>query len=376
MALKVLMVGGRRCGKTAALASIFNQMQNGPTNKTLTVSDQTKNESKIDPIDGKIKTKESLIRKTLELKHFITTQGNRSFMVDEGPTNLFWDYTLRLQIPGTSHYTDMIFRDSAGEYFDNSIHQDETEKFIKDADVFVVAVDSAYLMAGKDYENQAANIADKIHTFFTDIQATHKDPKLVIFVLIKCEKWLREGKAEALSNKVEATYQSTIQFLKATGNTEMWIIPIQTAGSIEFTDLRAPYILYNTKTEEKKRCSKITNNMVSLKDGKNYTLTANDIIQEDPDSVFFETDIPRPSAWYRLTDGKKSKYEPVNCEQLPLHIVRFLFNRLMANAHGGILGKVMNFFFGTITKAEMEQALNKLASLDLIKDSGDGIRQI
>ena len=41
--LKVLMMGGRRCGKTSALASLFDQMVNGATNQFLTVSDRTDN---------------------------------------------------------------------------------------------------------------------------------------------------------------------------------------------------------------------------------------------------------------------------------------------------------------------------------------------
>lgn len=39
--LKVLMMGGRRCGKTSALASLFDQMIHGKTNEFLTVCDKT-----------------------------------------------------------------------------------------------------------------------------------------------------------------------------------------------------------------------------------------------------------------------------------------------------------------------------------------------
>ena len=46
MALKVLMVGGRRCGKTSALAVMFEQMISGATNEFFTVSDSTKYETK------------------------------------------------------------------------------------------------------------------------------------------------------------------------------------------------------------------------------------------------------------------------------------------------------------------------------------------
>ena len=44
--LKVLMMGGRRCGKTSALACLFEQMVNGPVKNYFTVSDQTIRETK------------------------------------------------------------------------------------------------------------------------------------------------------------------------------------------------------------------------------------------------------------------------------------------------------------------------------------------
>ena len=44
--LKVIMMGGRRCGKTSALASLFEQMKNGPVREFFTVSDVTVLETK------------------------------------------------------------------------------------------------------------------------------------------------------------------------------------------------------------------------------------------------------------------------------------------------------------------------------------------
>lgn len=52
MAIKVLMMGGRRCGKTSALASLFYQMINGETKSILSVSDVTQPQTKIDPQTG------------------------------------------------------------------------------------------------------------------------------------------------------------------------------------------------------------------------------------------------------------------------------------------------------------------------------------
>ena len=75
--LKVLMMGGRRCGKTSALASLFDQMIHGKTNEFLTVCDKTVLEEK----DGE--KQDSLTGKRLELEHFISKGKNNTFIANK-----------------------------------------------------------------------------------------------------------------------------------------------------------------------------------------------------------------------------------------------------------------------------------------------------
>ena len=55
--LKVLMMGGRRCGKTSVLASMFERMSNGVANTYITVTDGTtlkvKDGERQDSLSGK-----------------------------------------------------------------------------------------------------------------------------------------------------------------------------------------------------------------------------------------------------------------------------------------------------------------------------------
>lgn len=100
---------------------------------------------------------------------------------------------------------------------------------------------------------------------------------------------------------------------------------------------------------------------------------------EDPDGVFFGKgmdDIVRPTEWFQLPHDREPKYAPYNCEQLPLHIIRFMFNKLKAEAPGGIFGDLLNLFFGTIRKEDLQNALDKLSKNDLIKDNTEGIKTI
>ncbi len=374
--LKVLMMGGRRCGKTSALASLFDQMIHGKTNEVLTVCDKTVLEYK----EGE--QQDSLANKRLKLEHFILNGGNNTFLVDEGPTRHFWDYTLQLQIPGTNKRMDILFRDSAGEFFDaGGVHHNEVVDFVKDCDVFVVVVDTPYLMSGNKIEAEAANVIDSIHTFLMQIDNDKgRKAKQVIFVPIKCEKWVKDGKINEVVNAIETSYSATIRDLKASNKTEISIIPIQTAGDILFADLREPYVLFNTLTNKQFRCSKISDRLVTLHNGKNHKVAEHEILNEDPEGVFVvggsPTGITRRAAWFNLPCDHKAQYTPYNCEQLPLHIIRFMFNKKKSEAPSGILAWLADFFFGTITAKDMQEALDKLSQENLIKDSGEGIKVI
>ena len=190
---------------------------------------------------------------------------------------------------------------------------------------------------------------------------------------------MQEGKADEVVAKVEATYNSTIKHLVATEKTEISIIPIQTAGDILFSDLRDPYILFNSVTNKTVKCSKFTNRIVTLNNGRNHTITEVETLQEDPQGVFFGKgleDIVRPTEWFHLPQDRDPKYAPYNCEQLPLHIIRFMFNKLKAEAPGGLLGKILSTVFGTMTKEDLQNALDKLSKNDLIKDNTEGIKTI
>lgn len=366
--LKVLMMGGRRCGKTSVLTSMFHQAINGDVNRIFTLNNATVRQTKGDEII------DSLENKRLELQNFIAKGGNRTFLADQNPTPNFWDYTLRLQIPGTGRDMEIVFRDSAGEVFDPANQNyAQTLDYVKECDVFIVVVDTPYLMAGSEVEKEAANIKDNIHTFLTNMN--RKKAVQVIFVPVKCEKWIKEGKIDSVTEAVKKLYEATIKDLLATPKIEVSIIPIQTAGDIVFKELREPYLLYNNITKKEQKCSldKYDKTIVITSDGKSHQLVDGEYVNEDPNGVFPGTPIVRPSAWYSLSHEPRAIYSPHNCELLVIHIIRFMFNKTKAEAPGGFFGWLFGLIFGTIKPAEMEEALKTLSDSGLIKDGGDGI---
>lgn len=390
--LRVIMMGGRRCGKTSALASLFEEMKNGPVKDYFTVSDRTVLETK------GFEVQDSLNDKTLELQNMLETNKNNSniFLVDKNPTSNFWLYKLHLQIPGTHREMDIEFRDSAGEFFEASgMHARETEEYIKGSDVFVIVVDTPYLMGSADEStkdlcpdsiNLGTNRVQDIQNFLTHIDDKDgQDAKMVVFVPLKCEKWAKEPNGlNKVTARIKEVYGTHIKNLSAYEKINICVIPMLTSGNILFSEFRKAY-LYNS-FEGTIRCCKIDDETIRKEDGENDLPMPGETVVEDAESVISGTNLARPYAWYQINPNDSS-FSPKNCDQLPLHIIRFMLMKLMdAEAkvkHGGLLGWIYDFLrdmidrirgiFGTMNTDEFKQIIGKMQRSGIIKDTGDGI---
>lgn len=393
--LKVLMMGGRRCGKTSALASIFEEMTNGPVKRYFTVSDRTVLQTK------GLETQDSLNDKTLELQNMLELNKDNSniFLVDKNPTEYFWDYNLHLQIPGTRQEMDMEFRDAAGEFFENnSSHSTETKEFMKECDVFVIVIDTPYLMGSVDEStrelcpesiNMGTNRINDIQHFLTYIDDNNgTDAKMVVFVPLKCEKWAKEPNGlNRVTERVKQVFDTHITNLKAFNKMSISIIPMLTCGNILFSEFRKAYV-YNS-IEGLVRCCKIGEDIIRNEEGDNEPLMPGETVLEDPQAVIAGTALLRPYSWFQI-NPEDNKFTPHNCDQLPLHIIRFMLLKLIdAEAqvkHEGILGSVFDFLksiinkirevFGSMDPDKLKQIIGTMQKDGIIKDNGYGIEII
>lgn len=364
---QVLMMGGNRCGKTSVLTSMFYQAINGDLNNIFTSSNVTPIHREDNEVIGLLENKR------LELQNFIMKGGNHIFLADRNPGRNIWYYTLRLQLPGTGRHMEIIFRDCPGTlFYPESPLSDNAMDYMRECDVFIVVVDTPYLMAGTDYEKEAANIKDSIHTFLTNMN--RNEVVQVIFVPVKCERWMKEGKIDRVTQAVEELYASTIRDLLATEEIEVSIIPVETAGDIVFEELRKSYVLCNNETGRQERCSLVEMNdtIVRLANGKIHQLRDSESVLEDMTSFFPFTSIERRNAWYSLWHNPKATYSPHNCEQLLIHILRFIYKKYIPKQLRYIMPPISPF--GGITIEEMKYILRELSRTGLIKDSGDGIK--
>ena len=372
--IKVLMVGGRRCGKTSALASMFNQMINGLVNSIFTVANSTVYvKGKISPITGLPEDQDTLESKNAELQCFLDTPNSKTFLVDSGPTHCTWTYKLKLLLPGTRRNMEIEFLDCPGEFFQAGMYDEDTNKFVEDSDVFVVMVDTPYLMDATKGVCNAVNCIADLQNFLTHIKNDDGEKaKMVVFVPIKCEKWIKENKIDDVCKRIEEVYAATIKALSAYNRMNIGIIPIETAGNILFSEFKEAYTL-TTPSGETSRCCKLSETMIRKEDGTMLKLKQGYNLNKDMESIIKPTSILRPYAWYHINmQAEGDLYAPHNCDQLPLHILEFITKKLSVEGRGVFT----SWLIGDISRDTMEQKLRQIQDKGLIKVGVDGIRYI
>lgn len=404
--LKGLMMGGQRVGKSSALAAIMDAFISGAEKDILTAKDSTT----LAKIEGERQT--SIASKLAEVKEMLVKNSGKTIIVNSGKTNKKWDYNLELTLTGTTDSMNITFTDVNGEFFEGgNIHQEEIIDLVKEYDVFIVAIDTPFLMESKNDDsdlvnsvvNEAYNCTLSIHTFLTQINDNDgKDAKLVIFTPIKCEYWAKRNLLDKVVEAVKDDYKTSINALRKYKSVQLEILPVQTVGSAEFSEhlealicewTEKRFIFFSKECSSK--CSELQNGNIRLSNGDIRAKSSFKKIQEDLDAVLIpDTDIIRPNSWFRIDSPV---YKPHNCEQLALHILEFMLAKVVdakiteeQNQNPLIRGirRAANFIlnvgtlglweklcdlFGGISIEQMQNAMKKLNDRNLIKHSGEGI---
>lgn len=406
--LKVLMMGGQRTGKTSMLAGLIDSMTHGPVKDIIEVKDVTESEV----------ASQKLIKSIETLKWHLLTSYGKTYLVDDGKSGEFEDFTLQIRIPKTNHKMDIVFSDVSGEYYDmGGTHSEEVVDKVREYDVFLVAIDTPNLMEAVNPNNNLCNEAinnsynhvNDIYRFFTELDDKDgADAKLVVFVPLKCEKWVRDGKLPDVIQRVKKVYEPSIHALSKYQNVEIDIIPIETVGNIVFKEQSKAMRCVINGTSQRK-CAIINNKtQVRFEDGSIEQIdTAKHRFDLDNASVIRErSTLLVPNSWYS-TIGKE--YCPRNCDQLAYYILQFYlakflfakkneklreknnkwkYGKKIANSAPlfflGVLVVLATCFtaknlakkFGTISHEQMLAIVKKLNEEGIVKRNIDGIETI
>jgi GTPase SAR1 family protein len=357
--VQILMVGGRRCGKSSVLSSLVTQLNTDTEILKEVIINYQQQKADVAP-------DKTLNRRQSQLTSFLNNNKDKYYLVDFGADKTFSYHPFKVRIQdGKGGFCwgniDITFVDCPGESYVGTSEPDLYEKTITEipqTDIFIIVVDTPYLMDEKSDTGKFQQVNSVIEiTSLLNMNVSFNsddDYKKIIFVPVKCEAW--KDKLDQVANKIQQDgyYGSLISRIKQETRWSCCIIPALTAGGIKFAEFNKPLLLNG---DEHSPCSPLGTKKVRMKDGVTHDLLPDETLVENTYHTLY---FPYYS-WFKNT----GEYHPENCDQVALHVMRFLvFKTLVTLSHGIIPGPIKGF----PTASTMRNMIYNLEDKGLIKD--------
>lgn len=222
----ILMLGARRCGKSTTLASMIKSLDS--TNASIRV-DYTNEETR-----KYLYEKYALIQKVFSEENI----ANGYWLGDADPEGS--DYDIKkfdLSVKIRENLTvNVLCIDIPGEILASDM--EKARLVIAKADVLMIAIDTPQLYEGK-IAGKAFNQVNSITDLLTASLIPDKlYKKRLIFVPIKCEKYIRSGEMALVNNKIKNAYLDLIHLWTETAHHEVFITPVMSLGDVEFSHFK------------------------------------------------------------------------------------------------------------------------------------------
>lgn len=383
---KILMMGGRRAGKSTILSSILSSLRQTP-GAICTILDRTDYTQMIETPQGLIPMPTLDIKQREVVNYMKKKCLNTNFLVDMSPSEGKASY--KLEVSANDSAIDFEFVDVPGEWMRANVSDHERlREEVKATDIFVIAIDTPFLMNEDDEDNSINEVYNRIYEItqvLANIQIENNaDRKQIMLCPVKCEKWARNNRIDEVVNKVQIAYRDLINRWVDKPEMTIRIMPIQTVGGME-SERMLPALLYFKDDVDPTgvSCSMDPNTGMYIdKDGKVLRETSSSSVEEDKSWCIDYTDIPL--SWYKLNGAG---YSPVHCEQVGYHILKFLVEKeenvikMKAESEAARLndyGKLKRWWtslwkptFG-VYLPKWKEVITQLTEAKLIKEQGDG----
>lgn len=223
--VQVMMVGGRRCGKTSVLAAMKRNFEEqfAKTNLTITFGD--------------LETLTVLEAKNDEISDYFSGAGNRTFTPDSNPTDDMMKYTFTIGIADRRGKIRVDFVDYPGEWLTDSSHMEELKTCMEKTQVIIVAIDTPHMLEQDGIYNESRNLCRRVSELLKMALDENSDGKrLILFVPLKCERYLADGRMDEVLEKTKDAYAEIIRYCnRAQSKYEVAVTPIFTLGGAQFS---------------------------------------------------------------------------------------------------------------------------------------------
>ncbi len=301
--VNVMMFGGRRCGKTSVISAMkdcFENVFGKDTHLVLKTEDDD--------------TMYMLQQKRQEIEGYFANKATCMTFNCDGTDDIV-DYNITASINGKKGSNiNFSFCDFPGEWLirykgredEFKGHNERLKEKMQDCDVIIIAVDSLYLMekaaaetgdsVGRYNEgrNYCATIANMVKNNFK--VSDGENPKMIMFVPIKCETYYDRGQMDLLNQRIHTGYKELFDFVQKKENRSRYEVII------------APILTFGKDTVRFSRFDHSTDGQREL----------NDI------EVGSETKVPNVAKF--LFKNMNAKYEPEFCEQPLLYTLSYLLD--------------------------------------------------
>lgn len=381
---KILMMGGRRAGKSTILSSILSQLDKNTPGTICTIIDKTDYTQAIETKNGK-EPLPTLDIKQKEIKSYINKrQKNTEFLVDMSPTYGKASYILEVSANNTA--INLEFIDVPGEWMRANVAEHaKLVSLVAESDVFVVAIDTPFIMNAEEDVNSVYNRVNEITQAMSKLKiGSPADLKQIILCPVKCEKWVKNGEFDKVTEKVKLAYRNLINRWVTCPEVTIQIMPIQTVGGLLCSRLLPAKLFFKDDDDRiGESCSEDPlTGLIIDKNGKILRQTENSFLEDDPLWSIDYMDIPL--SWFQLNG---EGFNPKFCEQPGFHILKFLVEKeenvikAQAKEQQNIiksrpwflnwLTKIFNPTFGKYLPV-WQKVIEELSQGNYIKTEGDG----
>lgn len=241
--INILMLGGKRCGKTTVLSSMCSEIEKALAGTGLSFIPSSNTA-------GNLQRAADVIRRKIQ-------EFNNPLIrttVDENPTGARQVYEFLYNMPGIKDLR-VYLHDIPGEWLIDGVHTNELQSLIMASQVIIIAIDTPYLfykMTNKGYGqyHEEYNKPKEIANFFQNsLSPQYIQDRMILFVPLKCERYyhLTYSKKLNFTNRnymqelFEAVcmgYDDLLFYLRSTeqlmNSLTIAVTPILSAGGIDF----------------------------------------------------------------------------------------------------------------------------------------------
>lgn len=282
--INVMMVGGRRCGKTSVLAALHGCFESNLADLPLTISAAAG------------ATLDELEKKRQEVNEYFLRRGTqRTFVPDSNPNLDMLTYTFYISLKDSPDKIKINFIDFPGEWLRDRSHWDKLQDKMAKSRILLVAIDTPHLMEEKGLYNEQRNCCLRICEMVKSVGFADADKGagMILLIPLKCERYRNDKRMEEVAMRTADAYQPLIQYVKQPGKNgepslcQVAVTPIFTMGGAAF-----------------------------------------EWFERDSDmEIIVDSQFKTPkSAVYYFPDMSKDKPEPLYCEQPLLYVLEFTFN--------------------------------------------------